>query len=333
MAENTKIEWCDHSASPWHGCVEVHAGCDNCYARTMAKRNPGTLGVWGKDGTRVMSASFAKNCRRWNKSAKERGVIESVFPSIMDPFEDWQGPILDSGGAQMFTDGGRFHFSDKVRPLTMDDLRRDLFALIDECQSLRFLLLTKRPENVRRMWLPVSQEQKIRQWGGGLPGNCGLVDAGLFRPNAAILTSVSNQATADAMIPELLRCRDLVPTLGVSLEPMLGPVNLEPYLQYEPFHENYKMTFSVNDWRGIDWVIVGGESGHGSRPCRIDWVRSILDQCKEANVPCFIKQLGANVVSEHGNVIPLKDKKGGDWEEWSFDLRVREFPQPKAVPA
>lgn len=51
MGNNTKIEWADHSASPWHGCSKVAAGCDHCYAATMSLRNPGTLGIWGDEGT------------------------------------------------------------------------------------------------------------------------------------------------------------------------------------------------------------------------------------------------------------------------------------------
>src|ERR1019366_7497597 len=98
MATETNISWADHTASPWYGCAHAtfvdadgkeksHVGCLSCYAETMSKRNPGTLGVWGKNGTRVMSASFHKNCLRWNREAERDGVVRSVFPSICDPFE------------------------------------------------------------------------------------------------------------------------------------------------------------------------------------------------------------------------------------------------------
>lgn len=55
MAENTKIEWCDHTFNPWHGCEKISPGCANCYAAAMSKRNPSVLGKWGSDGTGTKS--------------------------------------------------------------------------------------------------------------------------------------------------------------------------------------------------------------------------------------------------------------------------------------
>ena len=98
--------------------------------------------------------------------------------------------------------------------------------------------------------------------------------------------------------------------------------------------------------RGIDLVIVGGESGPGARPCDIAWIRSVVEQCRAAGVKCFVKQLGARptlteaVLGEWGDGVRftgdgpgtnrgrvlLLDKKGGDPSEWPADLRVREFP-------
>lgn len=90
----------------------------------------------------------------------------------------------------------------------------------------------------------------------------------------------------------------------------------------------------------IDWVIVGGESGPGARPCDIGWVLDIVGQCSEAGVPSFVKQLGARAydgaegarcdgephewawLSEQG----MRDRKGGDPSEWPADLQVRQFP-------
>lgn len=106
---------------------------------------------------------------------------------------------------------------------------------------------------------------------------------------------------------------------------------------------------------GIDWVIVGGESGPGARPCNVEWIRSLVEQCQRAAVPAFVKQLGA-VVLDRNDVgfgddggphswpvdhdveewgpwhqgssarVRLGDRKGGDPSEWPQDLRVREFP-------
>ncbi len=133
------------------------------------------------------------------------------------------------------------------------------------------------------------------------------------------------------MIPPLLACRDLVPVLGVSAEPLLGPINLIP-------PETCWLLDSYSRPR-IDCVIVGGESGHGARPCQVDWIRSIRDQCGLAGVPCFIKQLGSKAWGQHNSnpagscldgscfELQLVDNKGGDWSEWPEDLRVRQYPE------
>lgn len=68
---------------------------------------------------------------------------------------------------------------------------------------------------------------------------------------------------------------------------------------------------------------------------KIEWVRSVVRQCDAAGVPCFVKQLGSQPVTQtadmHGpNPLPLRDRKGGDPAEWPQDLRVREFPEAAA---
>lgn len=365
MADNSKIQWVDHTASPWHGCAhgtyidadgneQQHPGCLKCYAETGAKRNPGVLGVWGPNGTRVKSASFHANCRRWNKEAEKAGKPATVFPSICDPFEDWQEPILNAKGERFWhmyppsgaivTDTGGH--ADK-RPATMDDLRAELFATIDACHWLDFILLTKRPENVRRMWRSVNVQSQSQADDRNERGE-------LYRRNVWLLTSVSDQATADAMIPHMLGCRDLVPVLGVSAEPLIGPVDLmrflgvwikppcqrhSPKFQLECPACNGKNATRVN-W--IDWVIVGGESGHGARPYDVAWARSIIRQCKEAGVPVFHKQVGSKPyhvealsrepcsTDTFDRFWSLKDPKGGDMAEWPADLRIRQYPNVKA---
>ena len=94
----------------------------------------------------------------------------------------------------------------------------------------------------------------------------------------------------------------------VSFEPLLGPVG-------------------PVDLSGIDWAIVGGESGPGARPCRLAWIREIVRQCRAAGVPVFVKQLGAHVIGDDGARVRLRDRKGGDMSEWPDDLRVREWPR------
>jgi hypothetical protein len=80
------------------------------------------------------------------------------------------------------------------------------------------------------------------------------------------------------------------------------------------------------DLSGIHWAIIGGESGHGARRFDLGWGRSIVSQCREHKVPCFVKQIGRRPV-DGGIPIAHSDPKGGDPQEWPEDLRVREFPE------
>lgn len=91
----------------------------------------------------------------------------------------------------------------------------------------------------------------------------------------------------------------------LSIEPMLEPL------------PNIDLT-------GISWVVVGGESGFlkNVRPCKIEWIEGIVDQCKNAGVPVFVKQLGV-LTAKH---LKLVDSKGGNIDEWPEHLRIRQFP-------
>jgi protein gp37 len=71
----------------------------------------------------------------------------------------------------------------------------------------------------------------------------------------------------------------------------------------------------------IDWVIIGGESGSKARPMELEWVRSIVRQCRAQGAAPFVKQLGAGWASENGH----GRSHGGDWDLWPEDLRIRDF--------
>jgi protein gp37 len=162
-------------------------------------------------------------------------------------------------------------------------------------------------------------------------------------PNVWLGTSVENQAAADERIPHLVRCPAAVRFL--SCEPLLGELDV-----FGPIRD-MKLRDVEPDPRGdgryLHWVIVGGESGPSARPCNIGWIRSIVKQCADAGVPCFVKQLGARPVLDEttngedwpvgsrfttragepqGRSIILRDRKGGDPAEWPEDLRVRQWP-------
>lgn len=315
MAEKTEISWADATFNPWIGCSKVHQGCTNCYAERDFDKRRGHA-KWGPHGTRVITsqANWTKAIT-WNRKAEKEGRRMRVFcASLADVFEDWLGPISNINGEWLHQctsclnpDGTFFQTTtaryDKVKkgyehvcgeklfPLTLDDVRRRLFKLIDATPWLDWILVTKRPENVRRMLTcrepgDVNAIVKYHEVLGHLAyDGC---DEEAWRGNVWILTSISDQATADKMVPELLGLRDLVPVLGLSIEPLLGPINLDVALS-----TGDKFVDKHFGWLDLlDWIIVGGESGPNARPMHPDWVRSLRDQATAAGVPFFFKQWG-----------------------------------------
>jgi len=291
------IEWTDYTFNPWIGCAKVHAGCAHCYAEADQDKRRGRV-AWGPHGTRSKTAAanwrgpltwnreaeggICVQCGRWDDLGSadcycgQYGAIgETRRPrvfcaSLADVFENWQGQIVDHQKNVLWWRSDRgVAPAEQTRPsvkadriATMDDLRRDLFALIDATPHLDWLLLTKRPENIARFW----------GWGGSEAEP-------MRRDNVWLGTSVSDQASAAKQIPELLACRDLSPVLFLSCEPLLGPIELE-----------YDADCFANP--SIDWVIAGGESGPNARPLHPDWARGLRDQCAAAGVPFFFKQWG-----------------------------------------
>jgi protein gp37 len=330
MADETNISWCDATFNPWRGCVKIAEGCKNCYAASMSKRNPGTLGLWGPEGVgnRVVAVEpYWKQPVQWNEQQFQCPVCNAWFKagssrrnhatdcagelpierrrrvfcaSLADVFEDWQGPMRDVKGRRLlindgvgadgniYPDGVTVDDDWGCRELTMDDVRRRLFELIDATPNLDWLILTKRPENIRRMW-PLDRTADSP--------DCQRDYEHRYRHNVWLLTSVSEQATADRNIPELLKCRDLVPVLGVSAEPLCGPIDLV---------DAHRTTFKLPTWPDpcrVDWLIVGGESGPNYRPCEVEWIQSLADQGQAAGVPVFVKQ-DAHIKSGQQGRIP-----------------------------
>lgn len=151
-------------------------------------------------------------------------------------------------------------------PDTLPHLSR-LFDLIEATPHLIWQLLTKRPENIATLIQP--------KWGDTFP------------PNVWIGTSVENQEMAEKRIPELINSAS-AKRYFLSMEPLLGPVDLSKVTMKFPG------TGDV-EWHAlpaIDWIIVGGESGHNARPMHPDWLRSIRDQCQKNSVAFFFKQWG-----------------------------------------
>lgn len=148
-------------------------------------------------------------------------------------------------------------------------------------------------------------------------------------PNVWLGVSVEDQQRADERIPDLLATP--AAKRFISAEPLLGPVDLAGYLSapWEQLVSTHlagdgirRSDITGNACPGLDWVIVGGESGPGARPMHPNWVRSLRDQCAAAGTAFFFKQWGefapGEIAGEHLN--PNRAAKGMEW----FDGRWQE---------
>jgi protein gp37 len=271
MGTTTGIEWCDHTWNAWRGCAKPGANADgtgvapecwNCYAEDLAKRNPEVLGRWGKGATRAIAAEdYWKLPIKWNAAARREGVRRRVFfASMADVFEDRADLVVHRARA---------------------------FGVIDLCPELDFLVLTKRPEHVRRFW----------------PGGP--------RPNVWLGTSCGHPSSI-WRVAELRKLRDLAALLFISAEPLLAPLDLLSAGQLE----GIGWLICGGESGARDRV----------RPFDPDWARGLAMQCWRAGVPFFLKQFGSRVVENGYPCEPPDDPKGGDPGEWPIDLRIRELP-------
>lgn len=341
MGENTNIEWADHSWNPWRGCTKVSPGCANCYAETWSRRNPAVLGNWGKGKPRVLAKNWV-NPLRWNctkicTNCGQANRLDALVCSAIScaHFEFRRLRVFPS----------LCDWLDEEVPIAW---LAQFLKLIHDTPNIDWLLLTKRPELFRnrmnKVACTVSMErgQSAVNWLTGNPP-----------ANVWVGTSVEDQTRADERIPALL---DIPAKLRfLSVEPLLALVDLSMWLPNCDADGDTTARHNYNHPDdSIHWVIVGGESGPRSRPCNVEWIRSIVRQCKQAGVPCFVKQLGSVCVDSRLSdpmskgagwpprmmTVPgiqwidrprlaLKHPKGGDPDEWPEDLRVRQFPEVK----
>jgi protein gp37 len=256
VSEQTGIEWCDSTFNPWMGCTHVGPGCDHCYAEQRMDTRLKKVN-WGAGQPRERTS--AANWRlpiKWNAApfyeCPDCGLRGDAKTMGDDP-KECKHLNAYPARRRVFCASLADVFDNEVDP----QWRHDLFALIQATPNMDWLLLTKRIGNVNK-----------------------LVDRSAFDacPNIWLGATIVNQEEADRDIPKLLDTPAAVRFL--SMEPLLGPVNLN------------RVYLSTNHALWVDWVIVGGESGHGARPMHPDWVRSLRDQCAAAGVPYLFKQWG-----------------------------------------
>lgn len=214
MAENSAISWTDDTFNPWIGCTRVSPACDGCYAEAlMGEGGRFARAKWGApgkgEGTRVRTSEANwKKPLRWNR---EQAKLLADFEAAYDGYTVVNRPLPRFVFCASLADV----FDNAVPP----EWRRDLFDLIRATPYLTWLLLTKRPGNIERLFREA--------YGAGFAAS-----ADVWPRNAAIGCTVVNQDEADRDVPKLLAAKAaLKPAFAfVSMEPLLGLVDLRPWL-------------------------------------------------------------------------------------------------------
>lgn len=322
MADKSSIEWTDATWNPTRGCTEVAPGCAHCYAKVFAERFRGVPG-----------------------HPYEQGFDPRLAPDKLAEPLKWKKP------RKIFVDS----MSDLFHEEFPFEYIAACFGVMAAANHHTYQILTKRPERaaeffrwVASMKLPtITLPYSARllcavQASERIGRQIGCLSQLWPLPNVWIGTSIANQTDADKNIPQLFQIQAAVRFL--SIEPLIGPIDLTNIdgVDYLAGHD-FESIGDIRDFgdlsktehpRPLDWLIVGGESGHGARPCNVGWIRSIVAQCKAAGVPVFVKQLGSNPLCLCGcgealqkGEVRLRDRKGGDWSEWPESVRVREFPR------
>jgi protein gp37 len=272
MGDRTGIEWTDATWNPVTGCTKVSAGCDHCYAETIASRFAGTK-AFPNGFTVTLRPDRLAQPLRWRRSRR-------VFVNSMSDL---------------------FHAS------VPDDYIARVFAVMAATPDHTYQLLTKRPGRMRSLLsrgelgtegFPDMVEKAMAEF-----THAGLETWPL--PNLWVGVSVEDQRWDKVRVPVLLRTPAAVRFL--SCEPLRGPIDLlgditggckaaGPAVTHEPV--SYPTDYGTGVEHdcvhavGVDWVIAGGESGRHARPMHPDWARSLRDQCSAMGVPFLFKQWG-----------------------------------------
>jgi protein gp37 len=300
MADKSKIEWTDATFNPWIGCTKVGPGCDNCYAARQDAFRHWTPAGWGAGQPRKRTKTWGAPMK-WNAEpfvecipcgwrgekraffqVDPQGVRHTMCPSCAS--SDWAG-----ARRRVFCASLADIFDNEIDPAW----RVDLFSLIRSTPNLDWLLLTKRIGNAHEMIVDAIEHE--------LDMGADPAFDKVPWPNVWLGATIVNQEEADRDIIKLMATPAAVRFL--SMEPLLGLPTISDFLmppaKLPGRHQQLRAGEWIVDvedghmmWRGLDWVIAGGESGPGARPMHPDWAKSLRDQCQAAGVPFLFKQWG-----------------------------------------
>ena len=298
--------------NPMRGCRRVSEGCRFCYAENMSARFSGPGEAF--EGL----AEFKNGQARWT------GRVTFVVSALEKPLR-WSKPrgVFVNSMSDVFFEPFDF------------DLIAAVFGVMAAATEHTFMVLTKRPERMRAFFAWLEHEEgspgvtianAANMWleAGRSKLRVGIADVWPL-PNVWLGVSAEDQATAELRVPQLLETP--AARRFVSAEPLLGPIDFQ-WLENERW-------LAVDALRGVcgpgeprtdvlpslDWVILGGESGHGARPVDEDWMLDIAQACRRTRTSVFVKQMGCIWAKSRG-----QRGKGTDPEEWHPGLRVQEWP-------
>jgi protein gp37 len=309
MADRTGIEWTDATWNPIVGCSLVSPGCANCYAMRYARR----IASASDDSSPYFGTTGRVNRQPvWNGKVAQAGQ-----ETLLAPLR-WKKP------RRIFVNSMGDLFHESVPDLWIDQV----FAVMALAPQHSFQVLTKRSARMREYLSDPKAPRRIYEFAcdfallhevdvvlvapgidptSAPPGPRIFLDAWPL-PNVWLGISAENQPRADERIPDLLETPAAV--RFVSYEPALGPIDFTRVSRNGlglrgdalrwPAMSGPSRSFGAR----LDWIICGGESGHGARPMHPDWARSARDQCAAAGVAFFFKQWG--------EWAPPKPQAGGD---------------------
>lgn len=251
MGDSSAIQWTDATWNPVTGCSKVSPGCANCYAETLTRRFSKTWGVPDLP---------------WTPENAEENVIP--HPERLKIPLKWQRPRM------VFVNS----MSDLFHELVPDEFIARVFGVMGIAERHTFQVLTKRPERMAALLGDHAFRAKVMLQVGRLPHQ----DYPAWPlPNVWLGTSIENRkfvGRADVLRETLAAVR------FISAEPLLGPLFKDYEQLLDPCGETHLRWSDGSDvaeldLEGIDWLIVGGESGPGHRPMSVRWARDLRDAC------------------------------------------------------